>query len=83
MKGILLWLLKLFLKGIGVDMGEREIKQVEQQRNAAIAQAETAREAAEIEKEILRAQVEAEAKERARPKDLSDPFAVESWNRGD
>lgn len=83
LKTIGLWILKLLLKGLGISMGEKEVKRAEEKAATAIAYAETSREAAEVEKEIIQAQIEVEARERARPRDRTDPFGVESWNRGE
>jgi hypothetical protein len=83
--GIGQWLLKIFLSGIGVKMGQEETKKAEMQRDAAVVTAETIRESADAEKKAILEQQrirDEAAKEKEKPVNPTDVTGANDWNAG-
>lgn len=84
MKRILGWILKIFLKGIGVDVGDKAVDVEKRKADAAIARNDSIIEAKDLEKDQIKNQDEVKKKfeeeKKARP--VSDPLGVDDWNKG-
>lgn len=82
LKSIGMWLLKILLSGIGVKISTEEAKQLEKDKEQALA-----REQAHVENDMLEAQLRSKldqikegAKVEASKRIDADPFGIGAWN---
>lgn len=79
-----LWLLSLFLKGLGIKMGEEQVNVAERKADAAIARNDSIMEGKELEKKQIVTMEEIKKKheeeKKARPAD--DVMGTDDWNKG-
>jgi len=77
-----MWILKLFLSGIGVKIRTDEQARLEKERDAALAREQAAKQDADLQKEIQTAQKDAadKAKADAAARPPEDPFGAGNWN---
>ena len=74
------WLLKILLQGVfGKVLSDVE-NSAETEKQAALLQAQTTRDAAGVEVDIIKAQYEARDKARDQKPSADDPFNADKWN---
>lgn len=81
-KGIIIWVLKMFLGGLFKNIQNKEAEAARRERDAAIVGVQSVDEAKKTEDNIRRGVDEAEKAFKARQPAEDDPFNYKGWNSG-